>query len=530
MDALRDPERLAVLQRTGLMDADAEPAFDRLTRLAARVLNVPVALVSLVDENRQFFASCIGLPQPWADKRETPLSHSFCQYVVRSGKPLLIEDARVHPLVKTNRAIAELNVIAYAGMPLITSSGNVLGSFCAIDGRPRVWTSEEVDVLRDIAASVVTEIELRLVIKTTQEQADDREQERNTMTALLDSAAEGVYGIDERGICTFFNRAATGMTQYDPEEVLGHNMHALLHSKRPNGEPYPEAECPIYQALRENLGCHCPDETLWRRNGTPFPAELTASPIIQDGRVRGAVVTMNNITRRKQLEQMRDDLTHMIVHDLRTPLTSLLTGLQTLELTDLDADQKELLGIGVQGGATLLGMVNDLLDISKMESGTSLTLERATLSAQDLVQAALQQVVLLADQKRITLVPIVDSTVPSFSGDREKLLRTLVNLVGNALKFTPANGRVTLTAYPDAAKSEIVFAVRDTGEGIPAEAFGRIFEKFGQVENRRLGRKMSTGLGLTFCKMATEAHGGRIWVESEPGVGSTFFVALPCAK
>ena len=162
---LHDSARLAALQQSALLDSPAEAAFDRLTRLAVRMLHVPVALVSLVDENRQFFKSCVGLPEPWASQRETPLSHSFCQYTVASQEPLIIDDARTHPLVHDNLAIPDLKVVAYAGIPLITSDGHALGSFCAIDSEPRVWTEDDVEFLRQLAASVMTEIELRNEIR-----------------------------------------------------------------------------------------------------------------------------------------------------------------------------------------------------------------------------------------------------------------------------------------------------------------------------------------------------------------------------
>ena len=158
---LRDPSRLEALRLTGLMDSPPEASFDRLTRLAARLLRAPVSLVSLVDDCRQFFKSAVGLPVPWDSARETPLSHSFCQHVVASGRRMVVNDARLDPLVRENRAIPDLGVIAYLGIPLVTADGHVLGSFCAIDGAPRDWTSEEVDTMTDLAASVSTEIELR---------------------------------------------------------------------------------------------------------------------------------------------------------------------------------------------------------------------------------------------------------------------------------------------------------------------------------------------------------------------------------
>src|SRR3954463_2516380 len=141
---LADPGRLEALEATALLDSPPEEAFDRLTRLASHALNVPVALVSLVADERQVFKSRLGAAEPWASRRGTPLSHSFCQHAVASGEPLVIEDARQNPLVSGNLAITELDVIAYAGFPLATSDGAVLGTFCAIDSQPRTWTEDEL--------------------------------------------------------------------------------------------------------------------------------------------------------------------------------------------------------------------------------------------------------------------------------------------------------------------------------------------------------------------------------------------------
>jgi GAF domain len=158
--AARDPERVGALEATGLLDSDVDPVFDRHARLAAQVLNAPVALVSLVDADRQFFKSCLGLPEPWASQRGTPLSHSFCQHAVASRVPLIVDDAREHAVVRDNPAIRDMGVVAYAGIPLIDADGNALGTLCVIDSQPRHWTSHQVQLLADLAASVVTEIAL----------------------------------------------------------------------------------------------------------------------------------------------------------------------------------------------------------------------------------------------------------------------------------------------------------------------------------------------------------------------------------
>jgi GAF domain len=158
---VREPGRLAALDRAALLDTPPEDSFDRLTRLAARLLDAPVALVSLVAEDRQFFKSSQGLDEPLATERQTPLSHSFCQHALAAREPLVIEDARKHPLVRGNLAIRDLNAIAYAGIPLITSGGEALGTLCVIDHRPRAWSKDQIDTLTDLAASVVSEVELR---------------------------------------------------------------------------------------------------------------------------------------------------------------------------------------------------------------------------------------------------------------------------------------------------------------------------------------------------------------------------------
>jgi two-component system, sensor histidine kinase and response regulator len=234
-----------------------------------------------------------------------------------------------------------------------------------------------------------------------------------------------------------------------------------------------------------------------------------------------------NYRRLQELEKLRDDLTHMIVHDLRTPLTSVLSGLRTLACMEgLGPDHCEILEMSLSGGETLLCMINDLLDISKLENG-SMKLHVAEHHPADLVSAAMTQVQSLSRERGVRLLADLPEGLKPVLADGDKVVRALVNLLGNALKFTPRGGTVSVSAYVDGASGCTVFAVKDTGEGIPRDSFERIFEKFGQVDSRKRGRKMSTGLGLTFCKLVTEAHGGRIWVESELGKGSLFQFTIP---
>ena len=150
-EVLEDAERMAELQETGLLDTPPEQSFDRLTRLAARLLDVPVALVSLVDRDRQFFKSHAGLVPPLSQQRETRLSHSFCQWVVAGREALVVGDAREHPTLRKNLAVRDLGVVAYAGAPILGRTGQAIGSFCAVDRRAREWGAEDLATLEDLS-------------------------------------------------------------------------------------------------------------------------------------------------------------------------------------------------------------------------------------------------------------------------------------------------------------------------------------------------------------------------------------------
>jgi len=234
-----------------------------------------------------------------------------------------------------------------------------------------------------------------------------------------------------------------------------------------------------------------------------------------------------NYGRLQNLEHLRDDLTNMIVHDLRNPLTSMISGMMTLAaIGPLNDIQSEMMGIALAGGDALLGLINELLDVERMESG-SMPLAYAKLNPTSLVEYAINQLTPLYQAKQQKVSARVSVDLPEFQGDESKLRRVLGNLLGNAIKFTPSGGSITVSASYSQGNRGLLFCVNDTGVGIPEEAFSRIFEKFGQVESRRVDSSMSSGLGLTFCKLAVEAHGGIIEVESEPGKGSIFSFTIP---
>jgi formate hydrogenlyase transcriptional activator len=188
-ETIQDAERLATLRRTALLDTPPEEAFDRLTRLATTFLRVPVALVSLVDRDRQFFKSSVGLPEPLASLRQTPLTHSFCKHVVASGEPLILSDIGTSSF-KDDPSVFGLGEMAYTGVPLTTTEGHALGSFCVVDTAPREWTDEEIETLRILASSVMTEIAVRQMAKDLRELSNDLQRLVTERTCQLSHAEE----------------------------------------------------------------------------------------------------------------------------------------------------------------------------------------------------------------------------------------------------------------------------------------------------------------------------------------------------
>lgn len=191
---LSDPARLSSLQRTGLLDSPPEPYFDRITKLACRLLNSETALVSLVTHNRQFFKSSCGLSGPLAQARETPLSHSFCAYVVTSAAPFVIPDARERPDLAEHGAVRDLGVVSYLGVPLHAPDGQVIGSLCALNGTSRAWSDEDLATLRDLAQIVDDDLALRHRAKRSDQLAVEngvlaREYHHRVKNALAVSAA-----------------------------------------------------------------------------------------------------------------------------------------------------------------------------------------------------------------------------------------------------------------------------------------------------------------------------------------------------
>jgi two-component system sensor kinase FixL len=223
--------RLVALRATGLLGAPAEERFDRLTRLARHVLQVPVTLVSLLDAERQFFLSAQGLAEPWAGRRQTPLAYSFCRWVVEAGLPLAVTDAREDPRLGDNPAIEELGIVAYIAMPLTLPDGSIIGALCGIDHRPRAWTAAEQAALRDLAGAVEAEMAASLRRQEAETASAALRASEARHSALFEVSPQMVWFTDSQGRCSYVNRYYTDFVGFPAEQAMGEGWLAAVHAE-----------------------------------------------------------------------------------------------------------------------------------------------------------------------------------------------------------------------------------------------------------------------------------------------------------
>jgi two-component system cell cycle sensor histidine kinase/response regulator CckA len=291
-------ERLAAVTRTALLDTPPEEAFDRLTRMAARLLGAPVSLITLVTDDRQFFKSATGLPEPWATRRSSPLSHSFCRHVAVAGEPLVVEDTRRHPLLRSNPAVRELGWTAYAGVPLVTRQGYVLGAFSVVDGMPRLWSDRDVALLRDLAACAASEIELRALEAGESPAKSPLGNGGPRPPDVFEDTGIPMGVASSEGRWTRVNRALCELLGYREDELLGALAEGIIH---PDDRPVQR------EAVRLLMAGECPSYTseyrCQRRSGEPTWGLVTVTLVPdEERRPRHFVFAIQDISDRKRAE------------------------------------------------------------------------------------------------------------------------------------------------------------------------------------------------------------------------------------
>ncbi|WP_199329096.1 ATP-binding protein [Coleofasciculus sp. FACHB-1120] len=563
-------ERLEALRRYNILDTPPEESFDRITALAARLFDVPIALVSLVDQFRAWFKSCYGF-----DTREINREATMCSFAILSKDVFVVADTRNDPRFACKPyAISEPGIRFYAGAPLIAKDGFNLGTLCLVDSKPRhELTVEQRATLADLAAMVVDELELRLAAHKIAQ-----------MDAALIEVTKGVSAATGEA---FFYSLAQHLTKAldvdfaligelagkDEDKVSTIALYAQ-HEIADNIE-YSLLNTPCKQVIRQRKLCCYPRDLQAQFPGNLLLAEMDvdsyiATPLLgSTGRVLGLVGVMarkplENIqlaeslltifaTRataeleRKRAEEerarllaseqaaraeaeaanrMKDEFLAVLSHELRSPLNPIIGWSGMLRTQKLNPATTARALETIERNAKLQAeLIEDLLDVSRMIRG-KLSLNVCPVNLLPIVQAAMETVHLAAAAKSIRLESLLAPSVGLISGDPNRLQQIFWNLLSNAIKFTPSEGRVEIKL--DCSDSYAQIEVSDTGKGIEADFLPYVFERFRQADSTSTRSQTGLGLGLAIVRHLTELHGGTVCVDSPgEGQGAIFTVKLP---
>ncbi len=373
-----------------------------------------------------------------------------------------------------------------------------------------------------MAAIETAAASLGQLLARTQEHGRAEELSRQ-QEILLDAVADGICGLDRQGKVTFANPAAARLLGAPVDALIGKPVHELLH-----GAADADHECGKDCALRSaagQIGGAAGEDTVYRADGTSFPAEYALTPIRAQGRFPGSVLSFRDISQRYALDRLKDEFISTVSHELRTPLTSIRGALGLLSsgiLGEVNEKATNLLRIALTNSDRLVRLINDILDLERIQSGREPLAFRGVQLA-EVVSQAIEDMQPMADAAGVQLIH--DTTKVEISADPDRLLQVVTNLLSNAVKFSPPNSPVCVMLRPGV--TGVILSVIDHGRGIPADKLETIFGRFQQVDASDSRQKGGSGLGLAICRTIVLQHSGRIWAERNPVRGSTFRIFLP---
>ena len=518
------------MAETGQTPPPADP-FGRFARLAATLTQAPAAVLAVAD-GRHDIVGRAG----WAVD-----AAGLCDRVVRAASPVVVADARTAPAGPG--VVAGFAVGAYAGVPVVLETGETVGALCVVTPAPRAWAPADVAGLTDLAAAAAAVLDLRAAA-AGRAGAEERVRLLESVVvhandAVLITDAEPIDGPAGPRVI-FVNEAFTRMTGYAPAEIVGRTPRVL------QGPKTDRAQLDTIRAALERWKPVRVELVNNHKNGDEFWVELSIVPVADArGWYTHWVSVQRDITARKRAEaelvlakeaadaanQAKSLFLSRMSHELRTPLNAVLGFGQLLELDDLTPDQWENVGQIRKGGQHLLMLINEVLEIARVETG-ELRLSLEPVAVGRVAREALALIQPLADQAgvRLTRRPAPagrDAADTVVLADPQRLKQILLNLLGNAVKYNKPGGAVEV-GWGAGADGVVRLAVTDTGVGIAANLLPRLFTPFDRLGAEASGVEGS-GLGLALSKRLAEAMTGTLGVTSVEGRGSTFWVDLPAA-
>ncbi|WP_299050012.1 ATP-binding protein [uncultured Nocardioides sp.] len=485
-----------------------DSSFDHYCRLVQRFLGVPVALVTIVEADRQVFPGQLGLPEPWASQRGTPLTHSFCRLVVRQQAPLVVTDARLDPRVADNPAIEALGVVAYAGWPLTRADGTVVGSLCAIDPEPREWTEDDLAGLEDLAQACSAEI---------QHVSAHASAGADLARTMVDAAEVALALYDADGHLLLANGRAE-----DLAEAAGFALDRAPYAgervvRADRREPVPHAEQMVPRALRGAL--RHPEVQWLGPDGQQVAVVATGHTIsLPDGR-RATLVVAHDVTELAHSLEVRERFSATVSHELKTPLTAIL-GFAEL-LGEEIADDPTVAGLVERirrSASTLQARVTGILE----DAGRRRRLDLQATDLHALVTRAAESLATPAAATGVTLSVRGEETWATL--DPGRIERAVENLLSNAIKYG-RGGAVDVVVRRGVDEVEVVVA--DEGGGLAPEEVDRAFDLYWRAESAHAGDTPGSGIGLPLVREIATEHRGTVDMVSRPGRGTTVTLRLP---
>ena len=517
-----EAERLEALHNLHLLDTHPDERFDRLTRLAQRIFNVPTALITLIDSDRQWFKSAQGLAAS-----QTPRNISFCAHAILHDTAMVVPDTMEDPRFADNPLVIEAPYVRfYAGMPLRAPTGHKVGTLCLVDQRPRVFTAQDVKALADLAQVVNSELDNRGL---TEAMRLSRENE-SRLQLITDSLPVLIGYIDKEQTFQFLNRAYEELLGLDFSQIKGQALADVL-----SGRTFALAQNQIKKALSGQNVCY--EREHLTTSGERKYFSMQYFPRYGEGaksqQVIGIFSLGTDITEIKRIDQMKNEFVSTVSHELRTPLTSIQGSLGLIAggiAGELPDALKSLVDIAKSNCERLVRLINAMLDSEKIASGQiCLDIQKHDMHA--LVAQALAEINGYSEQYGVQLVLDNSSqTTPAWVlADKDRTAQVLANLLSNAIKFSSHGGEVSIAVQTvqESAGAAVRVEVHDNGPGIDTEFKSRIFQKFSQADSSDTRQKGGTGLGLNISRALVEKMNGHLGFDSYPGQGSTFYFQLP---